>query len=74
MQRVGRVDAERIDAGGGVAAGERVDGQTVHVAGSRDAILVRTLADGPILPDPMPSFDDLAVALLPNLNVSSPAR
>jgi hypothetical protein len=32
----------------------------------------RSLADGPILPDPRPSFDDLAVALLPNLDVAAP--
>ncbi|MCU0312728.1 MAG: amidohydrolase family protein [Solirubrobacteraceae bacterium] len=39
---------------------------------SRDGVLERTLADGPILPDPRPSFDDLAVALLPNLDVGAP--
>nr|MCU0258585.1 hypothetical protein [Solirubrobacteraceae bacterium] len=39
---------------------------------SRDGVLERTLADGPILPDPRPSFDDLAVALLPNLDVGTP--
>ena len=36
---------------------------------SREGVLARTLADGPILPDPKPSFDDLASVLLPNLNV-----
>ena len=36
---------------------------------SREGVLERTLADGPILPEAKPSFDDLAVALLPNLNV-----
>lgn len=36
---------------------------------SRRGVLARALADGPILPDPRPSFDDLALALLPNQNV-----
>ena len=36
---------------------------------SRAAVLERTLADGPILPEAKPSFDDLAAALLPNLNL-----
>jgi cytosine/adenosine deaminase-related metal-dependent hydrolase len=36
---------------------------------SREGVLARTLADGPILPDQKPSFDDLAAVLLPNLNV-----
>lgn len=40
---------------------------------SRDGVLARTLADGPVLPDPKPTFGDLAVGLLPNLNVSYPA-
>jgi cytosine/adenosine deaminase-related metal-dependent hydrolase len=31
------------------------------------AILSRTLADGPILPEPRPTFRDLAAALVPNL-------
>jgi cytosine/adenosine deaminase-related metal-dependent hydrolase len=35
---------------------------------SCEGILSRTLADGPILPDPRPSFRDLA-ALMPNLNL-----
>ena len=43
------------------------------VEASRDGILERTLADGPILPDPKPSFDDIASLLLPNLNVPAPA-
>ena len=37
---------------------------------SRDGVLERTLADGPILPEAKPSFDDLAAGLLPNLSVS----
>jgi 5-methylthioadenosine/S-adenosylhomocysteine deaminase len=36
---------------------------------SREAVLERTLADGPLLPEVKPSFDDLALGLLPNLNV-----
>jgi hypothetical protein len=36
---------------------------------SREGVLARTLAAGPILPDTKPSFDDLAAVLLPNLNV-----
>jgi cytosine/adenosine deaminase-related metal-dependent hydrolase len=36
---------------------------------SREGVLSRTLADGPILPEAKPSFDDLAGVLLPNLNV-----
>ena len=36
---------------------------------SREGVLARTLADGPILPETKPSFDDLAAVLLPNLNV-----
>jgi hypothetical protein len=36
---------------------------------SREGVLERTLADGPILPAAKPSFDDLAAALLPNLNL-----
>ena len=36
---------------------------------SREGVLARTLADGPILPDTKPSFDDLAAVLLPNLNL-----
>ena len=44
-----------------------------RVEASRDGILERTLADGPILPDPKPSFDDIAGLLLPNLNVPAPA-
>ena len=36
---------------------------------SREGVLGRTLADGPILPASKPSFDDLAAVLLPNLNV-----
>jgi 5-methylthioadenosine/S-adenosylhomocysteine deaminase len=36
---------------------------------SRHEVLARTLQDGPILPEPKPSFDDLALALLPNQNV-----
>jgi cytosine/adenosine deaminase-related metal-dependent hydrolase len=36
---------------------------------SREGVLSRTLADGPILPEAKPSFDDLAAVLLPNLNV-----
>ena len=43
------------------------------VEASRDGVLSRTLADGPILPEPRPSFDDLAAALLPNLNVPAQA-
>jgi cytosine/adenosine deaminase-related metal-dependent hydrolase len=43
-----------------------------RVEASRDGILERTLADGPILPDPKPSFDDIAALLLPNLNVPTP--
>jgi len=39
---------------------------------SREGILERTLADGPILPEHKPSFDDLAAALLPNFNVEAP--
>ncbi len=42
------------------------------VEASRDGILERTLADGPILPEPKPSFDDIAALLLPNLNVPAP--
>jgi hypothetical protein len=34
---------------------------------SRDGVLQRTLADGPILPEAKLSFDDLAAGLLPNL-------
>jgi cytosine/adenosine deaminase-related metal-dependent hydrolase len=41
---------------------------------SREGVLARTLADGPILPDPKPSFDDLAAVLLPNLNMPRAAR
>jgi cytosine/adenosine deaminase-related metal-dependent hydrolase len=37
---------------------------------SREGVLARTLADGPILPEEKPSFDDLAAVLLPNLNLS----
>jgi cytosine/adenosine deaminase-related metal-dependent hydrolase len=36
---------------------------------SREGVLARTLADGPILPEAKPTFDDLAAVLLPNLNV-----
>jgi cytosine/adenosine deaminase-related metal-dependent hydrolase len=36
---------------------------------SREGVLARTLADGPILPETKPTFDDLAAVLLPNLNV-----
>lgn len=36
---------------------------------SRDGILARTLADGPILPEVKPTFDDLALGLLPNFDV-----
>ncbi len=43
-----------------------------RVEASRDGILERTLADGPILPDPKPSFDDIAALLLGNLNVPAP--
>jgi cytosine/adenosine deaminase-related metal-dependent hydrolase len=43
-----------------------------RVEASRDGILERTLADGPILPEPKPSFDDIAALLLPNLNVPAP--
>jgi 5-methylthioadenosine/S-adenosylhomocysteine deaminase len=43
------------------------------VEASRDGVLSRTLADGPILPEPRPSFDDLAAPLLPNLNVPAQA-
>jgi 5-methylthioadenosine/S-adenosylhomocysteine deaminase len=39
---------------------------------SREAVLARTLADGPLLPEVKPSFDDLALGLLPNLNVPAP--
>jgi 5-methylthioadenosine/S-adenosylhomocysteine deaminase len=67
-----------------LVAGRRVkrDGRLVgvdfaalkrDVEASRDGILERTLADGPILPDPKPSFDDIAGLLLPNLNVPAPA-
>jgi cytosine/adenosine deaminase-related metal-dependent hydrolase len=42
------------------------------VEASRDGILDRTLADGPILPDPRPTFDDIGPALLPNLSVAWP--
>jgi len=44
-----------------------------RVEASRDGILERTLADGPILPEPKPGFDDIAALLLPNLNVPAPA-
>ena len=44
-----------------------------RVEGSRDGIIERTLADGPILPEPKPSFDDIAALLLPNLNVPANA-
>ena len=37
---------------------------------SCEGILSRTLADGPILPDPRPSFSDLAAPLLPNFNIA----
>ena len=40
---------------------------------SREGVLARTLADGPILPEQKPTFDDLAQALLPNLNVELPS-
>jgi cytosine/adenosine deaminase-related metal-dependent hydrolase len=40
---------------------------------SSEGILARTLADGPILPEGGPSFDDIALATLPNLNVAIPA-
>ena len=40
---------------------------------SRDEVLARTLADGPILPEGRPSLDDFVPALLPNLNLPSPA-
>jgi hypothetical protein len=36
---------------------------------SRDGVLERTLAAGPILPEAKPSFNDLAAGLLPNLNL-----
>jgi hypothetical protein len=36
---------------------------------SRDGVLERTLAGGPILPQSKPSFGDLAAGLQPNLNV-----
>ena len=36
---------------------------------SRDGILARTLADGPILPEVKPTFDDHALGLLPNIDV-----
>jgi 5-methylthioadenosine/S-adenosylhomocysteine deaminase len=39
---------------------------------SREGVLERTLADGPVLPDVKPTFDDLAAALLPNLNLPEP--
>ena len=39
---------------------------------SREGVLERTLADGPLLPEVKPSFDDLAFGLLPNLNVPAP--
>ncbi len=40
---------------------------------SREGVLQRTLADGPILPELKLSFDDLAAALLPNLSVPAAA-
>ena len=40
--------------------------------GSREGVLERTLADGPLLPAVKPSFDDLAAALLPNFDLSPP--
>ena len=48
-----------------------VDVPRLHgmVEASCEGILARTLADGPILPDPRPSFADLAGPLLPNFNV-----
>jgi cytosine/adenosine deaminase-related metal-dependent hydrolase len=53
--------------------GRLVDVDLTRLAGmldeSREGVLARTLADGPVLPDARPSFDDLAAALLPNLNV-----
>ncbi len=39
---------------------------------SCEGILSRTLADGPILPEPRGSFGDLGAALLPNFNVAPP--
>jgi cytosine/adenosine deaminase-related metal-dependent hydrolase len=40
---------------------------------SREGVLERTLAAGPLLPEAKLSFDDLAAALLPNFNVLGPA-
>ena len=38
------------------------------VDASRDDVLARTLAAGPILPAQKPTFDDLALGLLPNFD------
>jgi hypothetical protein len=40
------------------------------VEDSCGGILERTLADGPLLPDPRPSFKDLGAALLPNFTAA----
>ncbi|HMS62893.1 MAG TPA: amidohydrolase family protein, partial [Solirubrobacteraceae bacterium] len=39
------------------------------IEGSCEGILARVLADGPLLPEPRPSFGDLAGPLLSNFNV-----
>jgi hypothetical protein len=39
------------------------------VEASCEGTLARTLADGPLLPDPRPSFAELAGPLLPNFDV-----
>jgi cytosine/adenosine deaminase-related metal-dependent hydrolase len=65
-----------------LVAGEQVkrDGRLVDVDFSRirrlveescEGILSRTLVDGPILPEPRPSFRDLAPGLLPNVELTT---
>jgi cytosine/adenosine deaminase-related metal-dependent hydrolase len=41
---------------------------------SCERILSRVLADGPLLPEPRPSFDDLAAPLMSNFNLAPPLR
>jgi cytosine/adenosine deaminase-related metal-dependent hydrolase len=40
---------------------------------SRERVLERVLADGPVLPEVKPSFDELAAALLPNFSLPAGA-
>jgi cytosine/adenosine deaminase-related metal-dependent hydrolase len=53
----------------GMLVGIDVPGIARMLDDSRERVLARVLADGPILPEQKPSFDDLAAALLPNLSL-----